>query len=66
MIGAMNNFYLRWSTDMKTTVEFVPISGNVNKSLTYTEQGHNLRNIEEIKSLLNLKFQTFKKTQVMT
>jgi hypothetical protein len=32
----------------------------------YTEQGHNLRNIEEIKSLLNLKFQTFKKTQVMT
>ena len=66
MIGAMNNFYLRWSTDMKTTVEFVPISGNVNESLTYTEQGHNLRNIEEIKSLLNLKFQTFKKTQVMT
>ena len=54
MVGAMNNFYLRWSTDMKTTVEFVPISGNVNKSLTYTEQGHNLRNIEEIKSLLNL------------
>ena len=32
----------------------------------YTKQGHNLRNIEEIKSLLNLKFQTFKKTQVMT
>ena len=66
MVGAMNNFYLRWSTDMKTTVEFVPISGNVNKSLTYTEQGLNLRNIEGIKSLLNLKFQTFKKTQVMT
>ena len=32
----------------------------------YTKQGHNLRNIEEIKSLLNLKFQTFKKTQVLT
>ena len=32
----------------------------------YAEQGQNLRDIEEIKSLLNLNFQTFKKTQVMT